>query len=217
MTDIETTSNINTYPKIFVGNVPYNCTLAEFVACFDQHTGYRECDVIKKVDSDKTRGFGFVIVETIDDMTNLLNQHIILQNRKLRLDRYTQQNDNDVLKGFVRNIPYDTTPDELKKCFRVFGPIINCTVSQNMDISNKITTGIIEFEKKQSLSDVLDAKKIILNKNNKKTTLQIYPFRRKNKKIKSLIPKNDPKNIYRSGFEAGKLIGFEEGYRAANM
>jgi RNA recognition motif-containing protein len=77
--------------KVFVGNVPFNCTQEEFQNCFSNVPGYKNADVIRRYNSNFSRGFGFITFNSDSDATALLSSHdnIILKDRTLRLSRYS--------------------------------------------------------------------------------------------------------------------------------
>lgn len=200
--------NSNENYKVFVGNVPYTCDKQEFVDCFKDFEGFIECDVINKINSDTTRGFGFVIVNTQVNMDNLLQQSIILKNRKLRLDRYSTINNINTYKIFLRNIPIHITEEEIIGHFENnYGSVCSCNVNKN--INGGYTTAILEFNDQHCLEKALQDKETEINLN----MINIYPFRRKNKNLNIKMElKTDTNSIYRDGFNAGKLIGYKDGY-----
>ena len=103
--------------KIFVGNVPYQCTDEEFKECFKTIPGYINAEILL------SRGFGFVTLETDDDATALLlRTDIKFKDRVLRFTRYdskvskkSQKQEKKCL--FVKNIPTDMNRDQLKALF----------------------------------------------------------------------------------------------------
>ena len=78
--------------KIFVGNVPFDCTTLEFINCFKYLEGYVTCDIIKRYNSKISRGFGFIILTSKDQANKLLNEkNFKLKDRTLRFNKYISQ------------------------------------------------------------------------------------------------------------------------------
>ena len=79
--------------KIFVGNVPFNCTKNEFNSTFKDIEGYQEGDIIINPKTMLCKGYGFIVFDTIENATNLKNRKdILILTRKLRFMDYYPNN-----------------------------------------------------------------------------------------------------------------------------
>jgi hypothetical protein len=75
--------------KIFVGNIPYQCTQEEFEKCFKDIDGFVKAELIKIHGTNVSRGFGFVTMKTITSANILKNRNnITLRGRILRFTSY---------------------------------------------------------------------------------------------------------------------------------
>jgi RNA recognition motif-containing protein len=66
--------------KIYVGNLPWSTTSADLEAMFAPHGAVRSAEVISDRETGRSRGFGFVEMETDDGLQaaiNALNGHEI--------------------------------------------------------------------------------------------------------------------------------------------
>jgi len=89
--------------KIFVGNVPFQCSQYEFVECFENIKGFIKAEIMYGLNTSLSRGFGFV---TFDNKKNALEvidgDPILFKGRPLRLTNYkvpyNTHDDNIILK-----------------------------------------------------------------------------------------------------------------------
>jgi RNA recognition motif-containing protein len=58
--------------KIYVGNLPWSTTSAELEAMFSEHGTVRAAEVISDRETGRSRGFGFVEMETDDGMNKAI-------------------------------------------------------------------------------------------------------------------------------------------------
>lgn len=127
-----------TFHKIFVGNVPYECTDKEFRDVFKNVSGYVSADIKRKKNSIISRGFGFVVLKTKPDVETLLSTTIILKNRKLRLLTYDMgikkntKIEENIL--YINNIPPFISLDALIEKISEIGTITKFTVKYNTNI-----------------------------------------------------------------------------------
>jgi len=66
--------------KIYVGNLPWSCTSSELEAIFSPHGAVRSAEVISDRETGRSRGFGFVEMETDEGLQaaiTALNGHEI--------------------------------------------------------------------------------------------------------------------------------------------
>lgn len=109
---------VSSSAKIFVGNVPFQCTKDEFIKCFSSMDGYLSADIIRRPKSKLSRGFGFVEFDTVDNATKLLNNNVIqLKDRTLRFTFYINQagDNKEIKKSYKKNVSFDkTTSDNMQ-------------------------------------------------------------------------------------------------------
>jgi RNA recognition motif-containing protein len=147
---IKKVSNVDEGYKIFVGNIPYNCTQDEFDVCFIDVRGFIKAEIIKMYKTQMSRGFGFVTVKTLNDVELLKKRDdIIFKGRTLRFTSYQDgtykpTSDNFTNYVLVDGIPEGKNREWLKEKFFKYEPIGRCFISMNQDTGDMKTYGVIE-------------------------------------------------------------------------
>lgn len=191
--------------KIFVGNVPFTCSREEFVNCFKNLNGFINADVKRRHNSDCTRGFGFVEFDNDCTAEELLSSEddFVLGDRVLRFARYSKSNDStnsNNCKVFINNIKIDIDSDHLKKILEEnFGEVSSCHLSKRGD-------NLIGFA---TFKDNISYKKAI-NIQLEEFTINAY---KKESKKNNLHNNDRLQTLYREGFTAGELVGYQNGYK----
>ena len=101
----EKMNNVNgdqeTVNKVFVGNVPFQCTKEEFIDCFKDQSGFIDADIIRRYRSKLSRGFGFVIFKSQEQANTLIGRtDIVLKDRVLRFSTYSDDNTRERKKTY---------------------------------------------------------------------------------------------------------------------
>ena len=192
--------------KIFVGNVPFNCTDEEFKETFKYLDGYVTAELISRSQSNSTRGFGFVTFLNKNYVDEFLERKdkIILRDRILRFTKYYNYDDSEfMIKNLKKNniyvtgIPNYFDNNKLKEFFSNYGKVLLGYINTDILTGKKVGTGYIEFVDDESYKKVINLKKIHLNDGN---TINIYKF----KENKTKTNNYDIREIYKIAFNAGK-------------
>lgn len=193
--------------KVFVGNVPFQCTTEEFKECFENLEGFVTADIIRRHHSKLSRGFGFVVFDTEEQANGLLNETgINLRDRVFRFSSYLQDSvpkkkEAGSFQVYVNNLEVGTTSENLKEAFNDYDDLTTCVVNS----TSRNTTGVVTFESYDSFKSVLNNPPTL-----GENTLQVKPFRKQNTKTEN-VKLNNPKVAYREGFKAGHIVGFQQG------
>jgi RNA recognition motif-containing protein len=217
--------------RVFVGNVPFQCTSEEFQDCFKEVNGYVTAEPIKRYgSSDMSRGFGYVVFDTNERAEEFLNnsneqEEFNLKDRVLRFDTYQSREDTPTrreprldsfnqrmsnYKIFIDNLAEDTTKDDLQDCFSEYSDIIACfvNISKPSNEGDKVkNTGVIIFSTQESCQQSIDNPPVLKSTNEQ---LFIKPYKQFNQKQ---VP--DVSKIYNKGYESGRIVGFQEGFNKA--
>lgn len=199
--------------KVFVGNVPFVCNREEFINCFSNLDGFVDADIILRYGSNLSRGFGFVIFETDQQVNKLLERNDIqIGNRTLRFTKYIdhntfidkKQSENIILnKLFIKDLPITITNKILFDDFSIWGNILNIFINHN-----GTGTAVITFVDNNSVFECL--------KNETRYNCSNYRKKKNYHKNQQQVQQHlQPAVIYREGFRAGELIGYQKGYNAA--
>ena len=215
--------------KVFVGNVPYQCTREEFQDCFKDMEGFINADIIRRYKSKLTRGFGFVVFETKEQAATIMqNDTIELKDRILRFSEYSfdktdQNKEGKVFQVFVNNLKTGTTEKQFNEVLSHYGNILSSIVTSKNDKTFCVAT----FELLENYKNALYGSLTIND-----ATVEIMPYIDNHKKYQkfnkyksqrkfsdnfSQSSQNNhfsnclPRDVYREGFKAGHIVGFEQG------
>lgn len=209
------TENQESY-KLFVGNVPFKCNLNEFEEVFRNEKGFVKAELIYRVRSRLTRGFGFVEFDTLENSNDVVAKEFEFENRTLRVTQYATDSKpkehvqkSEAHKLFVRNLD-DTTEDQLRNTFNSYGEVLNVHLLKDRDSGDSRGLAIVEFEDKDAFEKALQDREV--NVGNVNTS--VYRFRSKFTKPKPQVRRHDGdnKSIYRQGVDSGHAVGYSEGY-----
>jgi len=155
----------DSYNKIFVGNIPYQCTDEEFIDCFKNYEGFKHAELIYRHNTKLTRGFGFVSFETLSQIQKLINEtNIKLKDRDLRLSSYSTKvpvatvDDSKPSKVFLRNITPEMDESNISAVFSYYGEVTNCEINKNRHTGERTNTAVIEFKNNDSFDRALKDK-----------------------------------------------------------
>jgi hypothetical protein len=145
--------------KIFVGNVPYQCTVDEFQNTFNKIDGFMDADIIIDKNTNMCKGFGFVRLNTIQNAEKLLKKtDLKINGRELRLTGYTStlrySNDEKIGYIYVDNIPDNCDRMYLKNIFTGY-PIGVYYVNTDIDTGIPKNNGIVEILNTEKYKELL--------------------------------------------------------------
>ena len=189
--------------KVFVGNVPFDCTSEEFQGIFKNMPGYVESDLVMRQDNKLSRGFGIITFSNNINTEILFTDGLKFKDRDLRFSIYQEKNkkqpETQTFKLFVRNVPETMKKEELVKVVSKYGRIGQCRITYDPATGKSRGFGIVELYSKDSFDKLLAEKTIKYGD----VTLNVYQF--KTRSNQTIV------NQYKAGFERGRLVGFQEG------
>jgi RNA recognition motif-containing protein len=196
--------------KVFVGNVPFQCTIDEFQDCFKKFDGFVTADIIKRFKSKLSRGFGFVEFDTEQHAQVLLNlKDMGFKDRFLRFSPYGEIKNNEnknKYQIYVSNIEKNTSNDSLKSLLINKGvDPLSCYINNK----NGYATAIISVSSLTDYNNLMDDP-LILNGEQ----LELKPFKKDKKNLNMTY--SNARVAYREGFRAGQLIGIKQGQNHKN-
>ncbi len=150
--------------KIFVGNVPYQCTQEDFEKCFEKVPGFIRAEIVPIQKTNLSRGFGFITMRSHVDAEKLKHRNdIIFKGRILRFTSYHQDNFGLVQNYsnnyvHVNGIPNGKNRNWLKDAFSDYEPIKKCFVMINHDSGERKRSGIIEVVEDSKYKSILAKK-----------------------------------------------------------
>lgn len=151
--------------KIFVGNVPYQCTQEDFEKCFEKIPGFVRAEIVSIQKTNLSRGFGFITMKSPSDAEKLKHRNdIIFKGRVLRFTSYHHENFGVIQNlypnnyVFVNGIPNGKNRNWLKEAFSDYEPIKKCFVMINRDSGETKKSGIIEVVEDSKYKSILAKK-----------------------------------------------------------
>jgi len=156
-----------TNTKIFVGNVPFDCTNKEFQDIFNNVEGYISGEIITKYNSQNSRGFGFIILNTLENAKKILGRNdIVLKERVLRFTEYDNKNkiknkiyyDNENIKNrylIIKDV-INIYREDIKEMF-VDQEIGKYFIAVNRKTGDKLDYAIVEYyENTNQIKNILN-------------------------------------------------------------
>ena len=202
-------SNTILRTKVFVGNVPFQCTREEFQECFKHMEGFETADIIRRYKSKLSRGFGFVVFKEEAQSKKLLDDvnEIKLKDRVLRFSSYENEEKPTKIKNshqiYVSNLDIDTTHEQLKNAIQNTGTSVSACF---VNVKNNKNIGIICVNSLEDYTKLLENPPFLNDK-----PLILKPYRRNNKTDNT--HHTNARVAYREGFRAGHLVGFQQGFQ----
>ncbi len=222
--------------KIFVGNVPFQCTQEEFEECFNKMEGFIKADIVWRPGTNISRGFGFVTFDSPKHAKILIgNEDVKFKDRILRFTEYTFSNyctnesssDSELfsnqkktpgsskiqIKNFliVRNLKDNTTREDIYNLFRKYGEIGRYFIMSDQDTGSSKSSAIVEIIDDTLFDFLIKQKELVINGNH---VLELS-------KWKSKVNINQDKKITKydlfRAFTAGKNVGMVEAKRSKNI
>jgi len=146
--------------KLFVGNIPFDCSLDDFRNAFKKRKGYVTADLIN---NSSSRCFGFVVLKNKENVDELINNNdVFIKDRKLRLTRYNQKKESiNYIK--LKNIPLSIKADDIKNEFQNYSEIGKCFIEMDRLTGIYKDTGIIEILDSDIYEKLLKMESIYIN------------------------------------------------------
>jgi len=194
--------------KLFVGNVPFKCELNEFRDVFKNEEGFIKAELINRVKSKLTRGFGFVEFNESVDLDSILSKEFKLDSRTLRVTQYSAEHDDDKNnKVFIKGLG-STSEEVLKKSLSNFKSVESVELLTDKDSGLSRGMAIVRFNDQDELDTLLNEGTLNVNGNE----VMVYQYKTK---LRNKSPKKkfvDSKSAYRQGFNNGTASGFSNGF-----
>lgn len=146
--------------KLFVGNIPFDCSLDDFRNAFKKRKGYITADLIN---NSSSRCFGFAVFRSKENIEELINNNdVFIKDRKLRLTRYNQKKEsNNYIK--LKNIPLTIKAEDIKNEFENYSEIGKCFIEMDRLSGEYKDTGIIEILDSDIYEKLLKMESIYIN------------------------------------------------------
>lgn len=164
--------------KLFVSNVPYNCTEEEFKTFMLTLDGVKDVKLVQRPNVPFNKGFGFVTVSSKEFHDSLMaNENVIFNGRKLKFTEYVNQ--QKFYKLHVMNVPEETTEQVLFETFSKFGSVDSVKKDFNFALKKFKGTAVVVYNNYEDFNTVLTMKDVPLTETVMlSVTKRRLPFRR---------------------------------------
>lgn len=149
--------------SLYVSNLNENVTESQLIAHFSKFGFITECKM-GKLDDGRCKGFAKLTTNDASATRIILNTDHIFANRKARVERYIQEQDQAQQKDLeivqrricVLGVPKGLKDPEFKEVFDYFGDVENAYIRENKH--RKKNHGFVTFGQKSSASKALQRK-----------------------------------------------------------
>lgn len=146
--------------KLFVSNVPYDCTEADFKTFMMTFDGVKDVKLISGKQTNPTnKGYGFVTVANKDVHDGFMsNENVVYGGRKLKFIDYVNQ--QKYYKLHVMNIPDTVTEENLFTTFAKYGKVDSAKKDYNFVTKQYKGTAVVVYDNYADFNTVLTMKNV---------------------------------------------------------
>ncbi|PIA30322.1 hypothetical protein AQUCO_05600035v1 [Aquilegia coerulea] len=154
--------------KLFVGNLPYDMDSEKLAGLFDQAGVVEISEVIYNRDTQQSRGFAFVTMQTVEEAEKAvemfngydINGRPLTVNkaapRGSRPERTARVNDSS-LRIYVGNLPWSVDSGRLEQLFSEHGKVVDARVVSDRDTGRSRGFGFVTMANQAELDDAIAA------------------------------------------------------------
>lgn len=164
--------------KLFVSNVPYNCSEEEFKNLMVSNDGLKDAKLVMRANTQINKGFGFVTALSQEKAEFYINEsNVIINGRKLKFVKYANQ--LKFYKLHVMNIPEGMTEQEIYDIFSKFGSVDSVKRDFNRTLQKYTGTAVVVYNNYEDFNTVLTMKEIVVSDKVNVTVTKRHINRRK--------------------------------------
>lgn len=214
--------------KVFVGNVPFDCSNDEFSNKFKDVDGYIKAEIVTKQTSGAlcSRGFGFVTVGGTEDAGCSSEQNaekllkrsdIDIRGRTLRFTEYVPngKKPNRSKNNYIvlKTIPKSLSRKDIINYFTSITTIGKCFIQSDRDTGEQCDTAVVEILDNTLYNNIIDCGFVSITTNDEckhhisATTYKTHMYKKHDNKPSKL-------DLY-NAFNAGRNMGVLEGIKIA--
>ncbi|CAJ1943728.1 unnamed protein product [Sphenostylis stenocarpa] len=158
--------------KIFVGNLPYDVDSEKLASLFEQAGTVEAAEVIYNRITDRSRGFGFVTMSTLEEVEKAvekfsgyeLNGRLLTVNKAApkgaqpdRPPRPPRTFNNSGLRVYVGNLPWDVDNARLEQIFSEHGKVVEARVVYDRESGRSRGFGFVTMSSETDVNDAIAA------------------------------------------------------------
>ncbi|CAN4088019.1 unnamed protein product [Withania somnifera] len=154
------------FEKLFVGNLPYDVDSEGLAQLFQQAGVVEIAEVIYNRDTDRSRGFGFVTMSTVEEAEKavVLYNRYDLNGRLLTVNKAARRGEQPVrpprtfqptYRIYVGNIPWDIDDARLEQVFSEHGKVISARVVYDRESGRSRGFGFVTMSSEAEMSEAI--------------------------------------------------------------
>ncbi|XP_004515855.1 28 kDa ribonucleoprotein, chloroplastic [Cicer arietinum] len=156
--------------KIFVGNLPFDVDSEKLALLFEQVGTVEIAEVIYNRDTDRSRGFGFVTMSTVEEVEKAVNKYsgfeldgrLLTVNkaapRGVRPERAPRAFDSGSgLRVYVGNLPWDVDSSRLEQIFSEHGKVESVRVVYDRETGRSRGFGFVTMSSENDMNEAISA------------------------------------------------------------
>ncbi|KAL5991256.1 hypothetical protein ACLOJK_012163 [Asimina triloba] len=163
--------------KLFVGNLPYDVDSTSLAALFDQAGVVESAEVIYNRDTDQSRGFGFVVMSTVEEAEKAVEMFhryvsvsptllVDLNGRSLNVNKAAPRGVRSErsprvfepsFRMYVGNLPWQVDDARLEQVFSEHGKVVDARVVYDRETGRSRGFGFVTMSSKTEVDDAIAA------------------------------------------------------------
>ncbi|KAF5186902.1 Rna-binding protein cp31b protein [Thalictrum thalictroides] len=152
--------------KLFVGNLPYDMDSEKLANLFDQAGVVEISEVIYNRDTQQSRGFAFVTMQTVEEAEKAIemfngydiNSRLLTVNKAApRGSRPERPARDSSLRIYVGNLPWSVNSDRLEQLFSEHGKVMDARVVSDRETGRSRGFGFVTMANQAELDDAIAA------------------------------------------------------------
>ncbi|QCE14877.1 28 kDa ribonucleoprotein, chloroplastic [Vigna unguiculata] len=155
--------------KLFVGNLPYDVDSQKLAMLFEQAGVVEIAEVIYARDTDRSRGFGFVTMSTVEEAEKAVEKfnsydydgRLLTVNkaspRGAQPERRPRRNFEPAFSVYVGNLPWDVDGTRLEQVFSEHGKVLSARVVYDRESGRSRGFGFVTMSDESEMNDAVAA------------------------------------------------------------
>lgn len=152
--------------KLFVGNLPYDLDSPQLAELFSQAGTVEIAEIIFNRETDRSRGFGFVTMSTVEEAEKAMEKfhRFEIRGRLLNVNKAAPGGTKpergwkkSSFRVFVGNLPWDVDHARLEQIFSEHGKVLNAKVIYNRGTGRSRGFGFVDFATESEMNDAISA------------------------------------------------------------
>ncbi|XP_058093683.1 28 kDa ribonucleoprotein, chloroplastic-like isoform X1 [Magnolia sinica] len=154
--------------KLFVGNLPYDVESADLAELFEKAGIVESAEVIYNRETDQSRGFGFVVMSTIEEAekaVEMFNRYDV-NGRLLTVNKAAPKGSRversprvfePTFRIYVGNLPWQVDDARLEQVFSEHGKVVEARVVYDRETGRSRGFGFVTMSSQTELDDAIAA------------------------------------------------------------